>query len=367
MQKIHQTQKLIPLLILFAAPAFGQSDTLRLLFTGDIMGHTPQIKSAEYEPGKYDYTHCFRFIKNELAAPDLSVGNLELTLPGKGPYTGYPMFRSPDALADALSDAGIDLMVTANNHSNDGRGAGVINTIETLRQKGFLQTGTFKNKQERDLFYPLIVYKNNFKLAFLNYTYGTNGVPTDAPTIVNLIDTAQIAIDIAEAKARKPHCIIAVIHWGLEYQLTENAEQRALAKFMARKGVDLIVGMHPHVVQPIKTETANGQNIPVFYSLGNFISNQQQPHTDGGIMAQIELVKPKGAPNATIQRYGYTPIWRYIHKTPDGKSKFYVIPASLGEQMSTVFPEMSPAAIEKMKLFTEALRKRIGTTLEWQE
>ncbi|MCB0574727.1 MAG: CapA family protein, partial [Saprospiraceae bacterium] len=131
------------LLLTAALPA--QTDTLRLLFAGDIMGHTPQIKSAEKTPNKqYDYTACFRYVRPIIESADLAIGNLELTLPGKPPYTGYPMFRSPDALAEALKEAGFDILVTANNHSNDSRGAGVISTINTVRGLGFQQTGTFK-------------------------------------------------------------------------------------------------------------------------------------------------------------------------------------------------------------------------------
>lgn len=268
------------------------------------------------------------------------------------------MFRSPDALADALKDAGFDLLVTANNHSNDSRGTGVKNTIETVREAGFLQTGTFRNQQERDLFYPLIVYKNDFKLAFLNYTYGTNGIPTEAPTIVNLIDTVQMAVDIAEAKARKPHFVIAVMHWGLEYQLTENAEQRALARFLIRQGVDMIIGMHPHVVQPVKMETVGSKKVLVAYSLGNFISNQQQAHTDGGIVMEVELLRKKGAPTAQLGAYRYIPVWRYIHKA-GAKTTFYALPESLLEHIER-FPDMSAAARDKMSQFIAALHKRLA-------
>lgn len=342
-----------------ALQAFAQNDTLRLLFTGDIMGHTPQIKSAEVAPGKYDYTPCFRYVEPLISAADLAIGNLELTLPGKAPYTGYPMFRSPDALAVALKEAGFDVLVTANNHSNDSRGMGVTNTIETVRKMGFLQTGTFKNQKDRDLFYPLIMYKDDFKIALLNYTYGTNGVATEAPTIVNLIDTTQIAIDLAEAKARKPHFTIAVMHWGLEYQLTENAEQRALARFMIRNGVDMIIGMHPHVVQPVKMERVGGREVLVAYSLGNFISNQQQANTDGGIMMEVELIRKKGATTASLSNYQYIPVWRYIHKDGSGKATYFALPENFLERAEQLFPEMPEAAKAKMRTFLAGLRKRI--------
>lgn len=348
----------------FILPVAAQTDTLQLIFAGDIMGHAPQISSAQVSPGKYDYRPCFRYVKPILESADLAIGNLELTLPGKAPYTGYPMFRSPDALAEALKDAGFDIIVTANNHSNDSRGAGLVSTIETLRDLGFQQTGTFKNQRDRDAFYPLMVYKNGFKLALLNYTYGTNGVPTTPPTIVNLIDTVQIARDLAEARARKPHFIIVVMHWGLEYQLTENAEQRSQADFLIRHGADLIIGAHPHVVQPIRTETATlpdgtRKQAIVVYSLGNFISNQKQPGTDGGILFQVSLLHRKGVPYAEVGGCGYIPVWRYIEKKANGKVNFYALPAGKYERNPDAKPDLPLSAQNAMMKFVESVRKRL--------
>lgn len=362
---VHHSSLII---LFFLCPffLFAQTDTLRLIFAGDIMGHAPQIKSAEVVAGKkYDYTPCFKYVKPLLDRADLAIGNLELTLPGKPPYNGYPMFRSPDALAEALKEAGFDILTTANNHSNDSRGAGVVSTINTLRALGFQQTGTFKNATDRGSTYPLMVYKNNFKLAFLNYTYGTNGVPTDPPTIVNLIDTVQIKKDLAEARARKPHFIIAVMHWGLEYQLKENDEQRRLAKFLILHGADMVIGAHPHVVQPIRTESVtlpdgSVKKAIVVYSLGNFISNQQQPNTDGGILFQVDLLKQKGSPKVTAANAGIIPVWRYIHKPASGKSTFYALPVARLEKNPDLFPGMADAARVKMKQFAAALRMRLA-------
>lgn len=340
-------------------------DTLTLLFAGDIMGHTPQIKSAETGKNQqYDYSPCFKYIKPLIQKADIAIGNLELTLPGKPPYTGYPMFRSPDALADALKDAGFDLLVTANNHSNDSRGKGVIATVETVREKGFWQTGTFTDEADKAAHYPLIVEKNGFKLAFLNYTYGTNGVATEAPTIVNLIDKTQMIADLKKAKAKSPDFIIAVMHWGLEYQLKENDEQRDLAETLLQNGADLIIGSHPHVVQPIKREntlTSDGKHKEalVVYSLGNFISNQQQPNTDGGILFQVDLIKNRGLRLAWTGDYGFIPIWRYIHREASGKKTFYTVPVSLFEKNNQLIPEMAESAKAKLKTFAAALRKRI--------
>lgn len=357
-----------PLLLVLWWPVLlsAQTDTLRLLFTGDIMGHSPQIASARVGASQeYDYRPCFQYIKSILQQADLAIGNLELTLPGKPPYTGYPMFRSPDALAVALKDAGLDILMTANNHSNDSHGAGVVNTIRTVEDLGFLQSGTFRNQRDRDAFYPLMVYKNGFKLAFLNYTYDTNGVPTQAPTIVNLIDTVRMGLDLAEARARKPHFIIVEMHWGVEYQLQENAEQRRLARFLIRNGADMVIGMHPHVVQPIRSERVtlsdgSRKEAIVVYSLGNFISNQQQPNTDGGILFQVDLLKTKGSPQVRVGQHGIIPIWRYIHKSTIGKSTFYTLPVARLEHNPDLFQGMGASARTAMLRYVTGVRKRLG-------
>lgn len=350
--------------VLWGSPAFSQTDTLSLLFAGDIMGHMPQIQSAAVGGGKYDYTPCFRYIKPLIEQSDLAIANLELTLPGKPPYSGYPMFRSPDALAHALKEAGFDILVTANNHSNDARGPGVKRTLETVRELGFQQTGTFKDARDRSQTYPLMVYKNGFKLALLNYTYDTNGIPTEAPTVVNRIDTALMAADLAEARARKPHYIIAVMHWGVEYQLKENAEQQRLARFLIRNGADMVIGAHPHVVQPIKKERVkmpdgSHKEALVVYSMGNFISNQKQPNTDGGIVFRVDLLKTKGSPEVRIGRSGYLPVWRYIHRPAQGKVTYYALPVKALERHPDLFKGMPAASRTAMLKFAEGLRQRM--------
>ncbi|MEO0008079.1 MAG: hypothetical protein RJA20_2275 [Bacteroidota bacterium] len=361
----------IVLLLAFWVPvspltAQVKTDTLRLLFAGDVMGHAPQIASAQLtRDKKYDYEPCFQYVKPIVSSADLAIANLELTLPGKPPYTGYPMFRSPDALAEAIKNAGFDVLVTANNHSNDARGTGVISTLRTLDRLKLSHTGTFTDANERDTRYPLILSRNGFRLALLNYTYGTNGVPTDSPTIVNLIDKTRMAADLEKAKSQKPHYIIVFMHWGLEYQLTENAEQKDLAAFLVSNGADLIIGSHPHVVQPVRQEhvyTPEGydKNVVVVYSLGNYISNQLKPHTDGGIMFEVELLKKEGAEKAETGKNGIIPVWRYIHKDPTGKTTYFVVPVARATADPALIPNMAPEAKAAMLQFGTDLRKRIG-------
>lgn len=328
------------------------------------MGHESQIKSTEIEKDKlYDYSPCFKYIAPILKDADLTIGNLELTFPGKPPYTGYPMFKSPEDLALALRHAGFNFLVTANNHSNDGWLNGVVNTINTLDEYSFYHTGTFKNADEREAFYPLIVYKGNFKLAFLNYTYDTNGVPTKPPSIVNEIREDLIEVDMAVARALEPDAIIVILHWGEEYQLIESKKQRDLAQKLADWGADLIVGAHPHVVQPIKTITtilpdSTGKFVPVAYSLGNFISGQVKANTDGGIILDVQLKKDIVNNILWIETPQYIPVWRWREKTAEGKQIYRVVPiAPYEEDASTI--NMSTADHAAMLRYARAVRKNL--------
>ncbi len=339
---------------------------LNLLFVGDVMGHGPQIKSAEVIKNEYyDYLPCFQYVRPLIEQADLAIGNLEVTLPGKPPYKGYPSFRSPDDLAYALRISGFDLMVTSNNHSNDAGKLGVINTISTLKDYGFYQTGTFKNQGDKDLFYPLVVYKNGFKLAFLNYTYDTNGVETRPPTIVNLIDTTQMKADMALARQFNADAIIVLMHWGLEYQLTESKKQQKLAEKLFDWGADLVIGSHPHVVQPIKTDSvlradSSFKEVLVTYSLGNFISNQTKANTDGGIIFEAELVKDSKTGKTSLGEHHYIPVWRYIHKPEKGKSSYYTIPVSAFENEESNPLSMPVEDQKAMKKFVDKTRKHLN-------
>jgi poly-gamma-glutamate capsule biosynthesis protein CapA/YwtB (metallophosphatase superfamily) len=359
----------LPILFLFIAFSnlFAQkNDTLSLLFIGDIMNNQAMIDAACIEKNKkYDYNPNFKYIKPTIAAADIAIGNLELTMPGKPPYTGFPHFRSPDAVADALKNAGFDVLVTANNHSNDSGAKGVKHTIEVLDQKKLLHTGTFKNKTEREEHFPLILEKKGFKIALLNYTHHTNGIATQKPVVVNRLNGKQLKADMQLAKALKPDFIIVFLHWGEEYQLKENTIQRRLAKTLVSLGANLIIGAHPHVVQPIKNEVVtlkNGQkkSALVAYSLGNFISNMSKPNSDGGILLEVTLVKSKKkTTQASIAKWAYIPIWRYIQKTKTGKLKYYVLPIDRLKSDPKLVSGMSVASHRKMLKFGADLRKRL--------
>lgn len=356
--------------LFLSSPLSAQSTSdgrarMKLLFVGDIMGHDSQIESAKIGEEQYDYAPCFQFVEGIIEKADLAIGNLELTLPGAPPYQGYPQFRSPNALASALRQAGFDMLVTANNHSNDAGLEGVVNTIQTLDDLGFYHTGTFQSAEEKEAYYPLIIYKHQFKLAFLNYTYGTNGLKTRSPSIVNLIDEKQIEGDLKTAKALQPDAIIVIMHWGNEYQLIESKEQRDLATKLFDWGADLVIGAHPHVVQPIREqEIARPGAAPkkglVAYSLGNFISGQRRENTDGGMMLEIDLVKDLSTGETSLDDHNYIPVWRYIRKDRNGKQTFHVLPISSFEEEAADILGMGQTDLDKMMKFAKTTRQHLS-------
>lgn len=328
-----KTAIIFSLLILCQAVQGQDTTRLSLLFAGDIMGHDSQIAAAYNASTKqYDYSSCYQFVKPYLQSVDLAIGNLELTLAG-APYKGYPTFSSPDQLAITLKEVGFDVLVTANNHSCDKGKWGIERTINMLDSFRIAHTGTFLDDVSRLNDYPLLLEKNGFKLALLNYTYGTNGIAVPKPTIVNLIDTAQIALDIATAKESSPDFIIAFMHWGSEYQSLPNSFQKKVTNFLFAKGVTLVIGAHPHVLQPMEFDKEQQQL--VVYSLGNFVSGQRDRYKNGGAMVRVDLskVKTDSAQRSMIDSVQY--ILQYVHR--DAQKKYVILPVPMFERDTTGF------------------------------
>ncbi|KDS44084.1 bacterial capsule synthesis PGA_cap family protein [Bacteroides ovatus str. 3725 D9 iii] len=307
---------------LSATDSISPTDTLRLLFVGDLMQHQGQINAARTSTG-YDYSTCFTYVKEEIGRADLAIANLEVTLGGK-PYKGYPAFSAPDEFLTAIHDAGFNVLVTANNHSLDRGKSGLERTIQLIDSLKIPHAGTYINTEERDKKYPLLLEKNGFRIALLNYTYGTNGIPVTPPNIVNYIDTTVIAKDIEESKAMKPDAIIACMHWGIEYQSLPDKEQKFLADWLIQKGVNHVIGSHPHVVQPIevRTDSVTNDKHLVVYSLGNYISNMSARRTDGGLMVRMELVKDS---TVRLNNCEYSLVWT-ARPIQSGKKKSSITP-----------------------------------------
>jgi poly-gamma-glutamate capsule biosynthesis protein CapA/YwtB (metallophosphatase superfamily) len=324
-------------LVLIFANVAGQDTTrISLLFAGDVMGHDSQIASA-YVPGtkKYDYTSCFKFIAPYIKSADVAFANLEVTLAGP-PYKGYPQFSSPDALAVALKQIGFDALVTSNNHCVDRGRKGLERTIKVLDSLDIPHTGTFRDSSARTKDYPLILYKNGFTIALLNYTYGTNGLPVHKPNIVNVLDTAMIRRDLNKAKEARPDVIIVFTHWGSEYQSLPSKAQKDITEFCFRHGARLVIGAHPHFIQPM--EWRKDRNQFVAYSLGNFVSGQRKRYTDGGSLAYLELQKVVFKPDSsltTIDSAGYYLAW--VHRATDASRDYYMVPAADGAKKNLEF------------------------------
>ena len=316
-------KRILPILLLFHILS-STAQEMSLLFLGDIMGHGPQIKSAWNDSlKKYDYNEVFEPVEDIISSVDFAVANLEVTLAGP-PFDGYPQFSSPDELAEACKNNGIDVLVTANNHSCDRGSMGIVRTNRVLDSLEILHTGTFSNQQNRDSLNLLVLEKEGIRIGLLNYTYGTNGIPFHAPTYVNLLDSSLIKKDLKFARTKNLDKLIVFVHWGAEYQDQPNLYQKNFNQFFKRQGVDIVIGSHPHVVQPMHYIKNNDKEFLTVYSLGNFVSNQRDFRKDGGVMFRCSIVKRD---KASISDKEYILTW--VNKFYKNKKWHYeVLPCS---------------------------------------
>ena len=293
-----------------------QKDTsISMAVVGDIMCHGPNYKDAYNASTKtYDFSTFFPQIKSYISNADIAVGNLETTFAGGNKaYSGYPTFNSPPQLAKDIQDLGIDVLTTSNNHSMDSGYNGLINTIDTLDNLGISHTGTFKSEEDKNKI--LIKDVNGVKIAFLSYTYGTNGIsiPKGKEYCINLINKDLIKKQLESAKAQNPDVICVSMHWGIEYKLQPNTEQKDLADYLFENVADIILGSHPHVLEPMEKRPvtlSDGTKKDgfVIYSLGNFISAQKDKYTKDSIILNLKITKHSQG-NITIDSYDYTPIY----------------------------------------------------------
>ena len=314
------------------------------------MQHMPQIEAAQRGNNQFDYDPAFAYIAPYLQQSDVTLGNLELTLGGR-PYSGYPCFSAPDTLLYSLKRAGFTALTTANNHTCDRKTAGIKRTIEQLESANMPFTGTFRNAEERDSLTPHIIEKNGLRMALLAYTYGTNGIPFVAPVIVNLIDTVQMLADLQKAKKVADFVVVAV-HWGIEYQDAPSAEQRRVADFLLRNGATLIVGNHPHVVQPLRLvyDTDGTLRQLCIYSMGNFISAQQTFPRAGSMLVHTVVEKNAKGIALRIPQYLLT----YVDRpTIAGKRAFRVVPIEGQTLQSNSYAERYRQHAEKILAATK--------------
>ena len=321
-----------------------QDVSVRIRATGDIMFHPSQLDGAyDYTTDTYDFENSFKAIRDIIREADISIANFEGTTAGNEiyAYQGYPLFNAPDEALDAIKNAGFDILSTANNHSLDTRKAGIIRTIEQIKVRGMEPIGTFKEKPEIRV---LIKDVKGIKFAFLAYTEMVNGLesvlaPEDLDAMVNIIDETKMKEDIAYAKDNNADVIIAFLHWGDEYSRVQAQRQEILADMLFRSGVDIILGSHPHVIQPTQTLDYDGKTKFVAYSMGNFISNQRvetlvpygltehvSKYTEDGIIIDIEIEKKGSTKEVSIENINYIPLWVYKGVKENGTAEHVVYP-----------------------------------------
>lgn len=298
--------------------------SVTLVMVGDMLMHTPVNQSGIMEDGSIDFSHLFSHTKELIESADVALVNQEVILGGEElGISGYPNFNTYHELGDALADAGFDIVLHATNHALDKGKKGLTNCLAYWdnNHPDMAVLGIYDSFEERDTIY--VCEKNGIRIAFFNYTYGTNGIPIpeDMPYAVNLINKEQIAEDIRKAEEISDFVVVCP-HWGTEYVLMESDYQRKYAEFFLDCGVDLVIGTHPHVIEPIEwLEDENGNRMLVYYSLGNYV-NCTSAETEEigqrmlGAMAEVTITK-EPAGNAYISEYGAQPLVTYVSDTKE--------------------------------------------------
>ena len=332
---------------------------------GDLMVHIKQLRIAKQKDGSYDFYPQYALVNEALGNADYTIANLETTIGkyGKMAYSGYPLFNTPETLLDAVRDAGVDFLTLANNHMLDRYFEGMQATVDWVEKYGFDHGGANRTPEERDK--PVIVEVNGIRIGMLCYTQMTNGMEAHCSSAVkeygvNYLRRARFDADIEKLKAENVDVIIAIPHWGQEYRRRPEQKTVDTARYMIAAGVDVVLGSHPHMVQPVRYETVETDNGKtrrglVAYSLGNFISNMLVQYTDSGIILQF-TVQEKQEGGFEITSPAVVPI--YCWKTDDqiralSSAKYYDNP-----------PEgMSSNRYARMKETYRELRKLIDDSI----
>lgn len=263
-----------------------------LMVAGDIMFHSPQLDAARQTDGTYSFMNTFRYLR-PLLSKGYALANFESTI-AEANFSGYPAFRTPHNAMNAIKFVGFDMVALANNHSLDGGLAGVVRTIETADFYQLAHVGTYKDPESN---LPTIVNIEGRDIAFLNYTYGLNGLDRyieGKEYMINTLNEDKVLKDIAYAKENAQGTIV-IVHWGTEYRRTADDYQKYWAKFFAENGVDIILGSHPHVIEPAEFIDHEGFQTYCIYSMGNFLSNQRReymggsPYGEDGVIVELQI------------------------------------------------------------------------------
>lgn len=335
--------------------------TASIAAQGDLLMHSylftsnPKYPAAAYiEDGVYNFDSIFRYISSYVSGADYAVANLETTFGNNTSYSGNPLFNCPDALADSVSAAGYDMLLTANNHCVDTGASGIKRTLEQVRSRNLATLGTQLDNTEKKY---TVVDVNGIQMGMLCYTYA-GGLESDGSPNFNLSEStilrepglvnyftenkldqfySEVQTHLDNMRAEGAEAIILYIHWGTEYALAENATQRSIAQKMCDMGIDVIIGGHPHVVQPMDllTSTTDPEHKTVcIYSLGNAVSNQRKEemqkscptgHTEDGALFQVTFEKYSDGTVAVAQT-DVLPTWVKKFTNGDGKVEYNILP-----------------------------------------
>lgn len=346
---------------------------IRISSVGDIMAHQTQLTAQKQADGTYNFDNNFQYMKALFGSADVMIGNLETTFAGeKKGYSAYPRFNTPDALAAAIKNSGINLVATANNHTYDNGGEAMLRTLDVLHAHGLETMGTQKTVEEKNY---IIREVKGVKIGFASYTYESgksdhglktiNGLPVskEYEPLLNSFDPYEPEADLLKMKAvaeqmraDSAEFIVFVVHWGLEYMSTPSDNQLLVARALNEAGVDVIFGSHPHVVQPIEFIVNDSTQHMTFiaYSMGNFISNQrfesmQNYSTEDGLFVGVEIEK-EGSNKPVIKQVYYEPTWVNRYKK-EGTYYFEVVPARLAVDNKDAY-----------NIFEEGMEKRVASS-----
>lgn len=345
--------------------------TFTMTAIGDVMCHNTQYFDAyRKDTDDYDFSYVFEDINRSIKTSDIAIGSLETSFAGKNRgYSNYPTFNSPDELAYALKKLGVDVLSTAGNHCLDMGFDGLSKTIDVLNDADIAHVGTYQTQEDRDKI--LFKYVKGIKIAFVNYTYGTNGIsiPSDKPFCVNLINKDLMKQDIERAKEQDADLIVACMHWGTEYRTTANSEQEELANFLFQNGVDVILGNHPHVLEPMEKRTVTLEDGTtkdgfVIYALGNFICDQNAENTRNSIILNLKITKHVDG-KISIDHADYIPIYMYKRSTSElQKMKLLDIEKTIDtyetDSNNGVESSISKSLYDNLKIQLEKIKKIVG-------
>lgn len=335
LEENSNNEKLVPQ-ITPQPPTPAEAPSLSLVMVGDVLLHTRILEGAQLEDGTYSFASLFENITEEIQAADLAIVNQEVILGGSElGVSGYPAFNAPYEAGDALVAAGFDLICHATNHALDKGKKGLLNCIGFWKEQypdiGVI--GIYNSAEGRDSIY--LYEANGITVAVLNYTYGTNGIalPKDMPYAVSLLDRDRVIADLKKADELADFVIVCP-HWGTEYVSEPTKEQKKWAKLFEENGADLVLGTHPHVIEPIEWQG----NMLVYYSIGNFAnwtSGTKAGTADRMVGGMAEIILERAEDGTVyVAEYGVTPLICHVE---EGKQKvtvytIYDYTKELGEQ-----------------------------------